>query len=413
MKRMRTLAVGAIAVAALAASILPATADQPVVTHSRAHSCALPDPDSASCNAIRVDTFVNGVLVSPDAAPAGYVYHNAAQLRTAYGVTSTGSPSTVIAIVDAHDAKSALTDLNIYRAGNGLPSIDNCAVDSSKKPIFDGVTACFAKVNQRGTTNGMPGPNTGWAQEISLDLDMASAICPQCSILLVEANTASFKNLNAAVSTAASFQSQGVKAISNSYGGGDVSGNSYPAYNDAANQGIAVTASTGDAGFGVSAPASFTNVIAVGGTSLTLDPITNAWASETVWPGAGSGCSTLNAKPSWQTTATSCPGKANADVAAVADPYTGVLAVWNGSWYIFGGTSVGSPIIAALYALAGGFSPVTTAAQLTWSSYNYSSNLHDVQSGANGPCTPILWCTAGPGWDGPTGLGTPNGLGAF
>jgi len=438
---MRLFAVGTVAAVALGFSVLPATAQSQVVTHKRVPVCTPAGAGFVDCLSIRVDTYVDGVLaqtdangnqtdangnqvdandgqaqangIQPGATPSGYVSYNAAQLRSAYGIKAKGSPSSVIAIVDSNDAPNALANLNAYRAANSLPTLSNCPTERGNKPHFDGQTACFAKVNQRGIVGAYPAPDFGWTLEITLDLAMASAICPQCSILLVEGDSPTYEDLNAAVATAASFRSQGVVAISNSYGGDDVPGAYYPAYNNAAAKGIAVTASSGDWGYGVSAPATFTNVISVGGTSLRLNPTNNSWLSETAWGDSGSGCSNLNAKPVWQSAATQCAGKANADVSAVADPYTGVRVYFDGHWYIFGGTSVGSPIIASIYALTAETSGEGSPAARTWSRFNYSTNMHDIRAGANGLCTPIVWCTAGVGWDGPTGLGTPNGLGAF
>jgi subtilase family serine protease len=282
--------------------------------------------------------------------------------------------------------------LNTYRAQYGLPA---CTTSNG----------CFTKVNQTGGTS-YPRANSGWATEISLDLDMVSATCPDCHILLVEANSSSFSNLGAAVNYAASVP--GVVAISNSYGGSDSSALS--AYN---HPGIAVTASTGDSGYGVESPASFDSVVAVGGTSLKRASNTRGW-TETAWSGAGSGCSTYNPKPSWQTSATQCSGKANADVSADADPNTGV-AVYDSTpyqgrsgWQVYGGTSVASPIVASVYAQSGNTSGYP--ASYTW---GHASGLNDVTSGSNGSCSPSVWCTAGAGWDGPTGLGTPNGTSAF
>jgi len=195
-------------------------------------------------------------------------------------------------------------------------------------------------------------------------------------------------------------------AISNSYGGSDSAGNS-----DYDHPGIAVTASTGDAGYGVESPASFDTVVAVGGTSLTN---TGSGWSESAWSGAGSGCSSANAKPAWQTEATQCSGKANADVSAVADPNTGVSVydstAYNGAsgWQVYGGTSASSPIVASVYALSGNTSGYP--AEYTWA---HSGDLNDVTSGSNGSCSTSVWCNAGSGWDEPTGLGTPNGTGAF
>jgi subtilase family serine protease len=293
--------------------------------------------------------------------------------------------------VDAYDDPTAEADLGVYRSNYGLAACTTA-------------NGCFRKVNQSGGTS-YPRKNGGWAQEISLDLDMVSAACPTCHILLVEASSSSFANLGAGVNYAAS---QGVSAISNSYSGSDSAQTS--AYN---HPGIAITASTGDSGYGVGSPASFDSVVAVGGTSLTKASNARGW-SESAWSGAGSGCSTKNAKPSWQTSATQCSGKGLADVSAVADPNTGV-AVYDSTayqgasgWLVFGGTSASSPIIASVYALSG--NTAGYPASYTWT---HTGSLNDVTSGSNGTCPTTVWCTAGTGWDGPTGLGTPSGTSGF
>jgi len=182
--------------------------------------------------------------------------------------------------------------------------------------------------------------------------------------------------------------------------------------------------SSGDSGYGVEFPAASNHVVAVGGTSLTRNTSARGW-SESAWSGAGSGCSAFYSKPSWQTDP-SCAARMEADVSAVADPNTGV-AVYdsygssNGqNWYVFGGTSVASPIIASVFGLAGNAGTVNYAAQLL---YTHAGSLFDVTSGGNGSCSgrrkhggssgAAYFCTAGPGYDGPTGLGTPNGTAAF
>jgi hypothetical protein len=269
-------------------------------------------------------------------------------------------------------------------------------------------SGCFTKVSQTGSRTSLPRTDGGWAQEISLDLDMVSAGCPTCKILLVEARSASFSDLATAVRYAAS---KHPAAISNSYGGSDTT-----AYASSYNQpGIAVTASTGDSGYGAQSPATLPGVIAVGGTSLSKNASTGAW-TESAWSGAGSGCSRYNAKPSYQTSATGCSRKADADVSAVADPNTGV-AVYDSyayqgyvGWLVFGGTSASSPFIASLYAQGNAVGSGNGPAAYTW---NHAGQLDDVTSGSNGSCSPRVLCHAGTGWDGPTGLGTPNGLGAF
>ncbi len=358
--------------------------------------CANNLPGSADCLAIRHD-LIDKATGKPVQMSAISGFGSTA-IRTAYGITGTGAAGTVIAIVDAYDAPSAASDLAYYRKSMGLPPISTaCTVSGTT--IETGAGPCFVKVGQSGSTGSLPHPNKGWAQEIDLDLQMASTVCPECSILLVEANSSSMTNLNAAVATAASFT--GVKAISNSYGGSDMSQGSAPAYNDAASKGIAVTASTGDKGYGDSFPASSTNVIAVGGTSLTVGS-NGVRTSETAWSGAGSGCSTYNSNPGWE--ATSCGSmKANADVSAVADPNTGVSVYYNGAWYVFGGTSVSSPIIGSWLALnSANWSSSGNASQYVWSG---GPAWYDVTSGSNGTCSGAL-CNAGTGWDGPTGLGS-------
>src|SRR6185369_2143422 len=156
-------------------------------------------------------------------------------------------------------------------------------------------------------------------------------------------------NLGTAVNRAATM---GANAISNGYGGSDLSDSSIAAYN---HPGVAITASSGDNGFGVSFPASSRFVTAVGGTSLRTASNSRGW-TETAWNGAGSGCSALDAKPTWQTVTTNCSRRAEADVSAVADPNTGVAVyqTFGGSgWMVYGGTSASAPIVASVYALAG------------------------------------------------------------
>jgi subtilase family serine protease len=341
------------------------------------------------CDAlIRTDTTVStGVL--PNATPSGY---GPPDLQSAYKLpsSSAGSGQTV-AIVDAQDLPTAESDLATYRSQFGLPSCTTA-------------NGCFRKVNQNGQSSPLPAPDAGWGSEIALDIDMVSAVCPNCHILLVEANSPTTTNLGTAVNTAVSL---GAKYVSNSYGGGETSADSF--YN---HPGVAVTASTGDSGYGVEYPASSSFVTAVGGTSLTRNTSSRGWG-ESAWSGAGSGCSAIESKPSWQTSVTQCSRKANADVSAVADPNTGV-AVYDSyqasGWQVFGGTSASSPIIASVYALAGTPAAGTYPASYPWA---HTSSLFDVTTGSNGTCSPSIWCHAGVGWDGPTGLGTPNGATGF
>ena len=326
---------------------------------------------------------------SPNVTPSGFGPND---LRTAYGLqsasTSNGSGKT-IAIVDAYGYPTAAADLQVYRSQYGLPA---CTV----------ANGCLKIVNQTGGATP-PRTDNGWGQEQALDLDMASAICPNCKILLVQATNSSFANLSAAVDYAASVP--GVIAISNSYGGSEYSSevNDQSHYNNPTTRGIAVTVSTGDNGYGVEFPAASSNVTAVGGTHLVLG------SGETAWSGAGSGCSAYITKPQWQKD-TGCARRTVADVSAVADPNTGV-AVYGpnhsrSQWMVFGGTSVSAPLIAGVYAISGSVVPTSTT-------YTNAAALHDVTGGSNGSCGGTYLCTAVSGYDGPTGLGSPNGTSPF
>jgi len=358
-------------------------------TITTARSCAAqPAPGFAACTAlVRTDA---GARSFAPAAPAGL---SPANLQSAYKLSAGGAGLTV-AIVDAFDDPRAEADLGVYRSTFGLPACTTA-------------NGCFRKVNQNGAASPLPAGNTGWAEEISLDIDMVSAICPQCHILLVEATSASINNLGTSVNTAVRL---GAVAVSNSYGAGEFSGetSSDSFYN---HPGVAVTVSSGDGGFGVEYPAASRFVTAVGGTHLVTSATTRGW-TETAWNGAGSGCSAFEAKPTWQHD-TGCARRTVADVSAVADPATGV-AVYDtynvGGWLVFGGTSVSSPIIASVYALAGRPAAGSVPASLA---YSHTGSLFDVTSGSNGSCGGSYLCTARAGYDGPTGLGTPNGLGAF
>jgi subtilase family serine protease len=388
------LGVVSILIAATAPAVAGVTPSPPGLTRSVVDVCGPATPGTARCHA-KLVVYGNGLQsgLQPFASsPSGL---NPAALQAAYALPlSTAGAGMTVAIVDAYDDTKAASDLATYRSQFGLPA---CTTASG----------CFTKVNQSGGTR-YPRGNAGWAEEISLDLDMVSAICPNCKILLVEATSATFSNLSAAEDTAAKL---GANAISNSYGGSEWSTEtSYDT--NYKHQGIAITVSSGDSGYGVQYPAASPYVTAVGGTSLKADGSTRGW-SETAWSGAGSGCSAYEPKPSWQTDGGCLNNRTVADVSAVADPYTGV-SVYDtygnvGGWLVFGGTSVASPIIASVYALAG------NAKILNYGSYPYShtSSLNDVISGSNGSCGASYLCTAGTGYDGPTGLGTPHGTGGF
>ena len=255
---------------------------------------------------------------------------------------------------------------------------------------------------------------TGWDEEESLDLDMVSAICPNCRIILVEANSAEISDLGTGVNAAVSL---GAKFVSNSYNGPEQASDTTDDNAYFKHPGVALTAAGGDTGYGVGYPAASRYVTSVGGTSLVRRGGTARGWSETVWNDAsgatGSGCSAREAKPSWQTD-TGCSRRTDNDVAAIANPDTGV-AVYdtygsNHGWQVFGGTSAATPIIAATYALAG---PPASSAYPAQFPYLHTSRLHDITSGSDGSCGGSYLCTARTGFDGPTGWGTPDGTGAF
>ncbi len=282
-------------------------------------------------------------------SPTGY---GPAQFHGAYSLPTTASSLRTIAIVDAYDDPTIRNDLSVYSQTYGIPDLPTCTSPSA-------ASACFIKVNQTGGTSSYPRKDAGWALEISLDVEMAHAICQNCKIILVEASSNSFANLAAAVDEAAASQ----------------------------------------------------YVTAVGGTTLNLNS-SNQRTSEIVWSGAGSGCSAYEPKPSWQKDS-GCARRTVADVSADADPNTGASVYdttryqGQSGWFQVGGTSLSAPLIGAVYALG--------TSSVTYGSYPYShtSSLFDVTSGSNGSCGGSYLCTAVAGYDGPSGLGTPNGTGGF
>jgi subtilase family serine protease len=340
------------------------------------------------------------------------------QLRAAYGLSQAAQASNkgTIAIVDAYHDWHA-SDLDTYRSYYGLPA---CKMS----------TKCLRVVNQKGTTAWYPKGNSGWAEEESLDLDMVSAICPNCKIILVEANNTGIGALSAAEDTAVRL---GAKFVSNSWGGSEFS--TETSYDSHFNHpGIAITASSGDNGYayGTQYPAVSPSVTSVGGTTLWMKGKTRteekAWGQD-AQDGTGSGCSAVEPQPAWQQAYTGCMTQTSAptaaridnDVAADADPRTGP-AVYDSyppsgqglptGWQQLGGTSVSSPIIAAVYALANPGGKPATGSLPTQFPYQATSGLRDITIGSNGSCGSYL-CIARTGYDGPTGLGVPSGVNAF
>ena len=349
----------------------------------------------ANCHAmVMVDA--NGSQPKASTPPSSGI--DPTELQNAYKLAGLKSGGRTVALVDAYGYPNLERDLSTYRSQFGLPPCTTA-------------NGCLRVIDQNGGTS-YPRTDVGWDQEQALDVDAVSAACPDCKILMVQAKTNSFANLGAAVNQAA--KQPGVVAISNSYGGGDAADSTYGQYYN--HPGIAVTASTGDNGYqGGSYPADSSYVTAVGGTSLFAASGTSRGWTESVWNGAGSGCSSYNAALAAAAGSdTGCSMRAMADVSAAADPNNGGLAVYypttsrSSTWGQIGGTSESSPIIASVYALSGNTSGYANAIP-----YSHTSALFDVTSGSNGTCPTTQWCNARAGWDGPTGLGTPNGAGAF
>jgi subtilase family serine protease len=394
--------------------------------------CPLPKPGEAQCMAeIATDSsgrplHASSPLAAGKFAPAAGTVTALSpnNIHSAYALPWSSSYRQTIALVDAYDHPYVKGRLDAFDSAWNLGSFPTCSGTVT--------TSCFQRVDQNGNNSGFvnndPVMAAKWDGETDMDVQWAHAICLNCKILLVEAYSQSTTDLAAAVNTAARL---GATQISNSYGWleGSITQWNPSAYNHA---GIAITASSGDYGFGPYYPADLNSVVAVGGTSLYLNS-TGGYGSETVWgngvnapngSGAGSGCSTFQdpytAATTWQTSVsnwkyTGCGTQRSiSDISAVADPNTGVWVYTSGlsgvAWYKFGGTSLSAPIIAAAFALAANTGGYNWPAQYM---YQHTNQFHDVTSGANGSCSYTIECQGWSGYDGPTGLGTPWGIGGF
>ena len=368
-----------------------------------------------------------GAASAPAAsAPAAYT---AGFLQSAYDTTwlsaNRGAGDTV-AIVDAYGDPGAYSDMEQFRSANGLQQIPSCSSSVT--------TSCFEVVNQRGQTNSLPSSandETGsWNIEESLDLDAVSSICPLCKIVMVEANSDDYygsPDLETAVSTAARLGADQISLSWGGHGAPDAAANESP-YSSITS--AAVLAAAGDGSYPgpeVGYPAALAGVTAVGGTSLTADASAARGYDESTWSvetcGGGStcatesGCDTSQSIPSYQSgVTTGCAGRAYNDISADADPNTG-LEIYDSqsgsegcgttnNWCIIGGTSLATPLTAALEGVTGVASAITPA----WT-YSDASQLNDVVSGSDGSCPPgwYLICNAATGWDGPTGNGSISG----
>ncbi|CCI52144.1 S53 family peptidase [Nostocoides jenkinsii] len=397
---MRSFTVRAAVVAAAAAAVvggglLPAMASASASADAGRHSATTARP-LQSCAADRRQGYAHCMsrFVNPGTggrAPAGYLRKD---LAKAYNIPKAGSTGTV-AVIIAFDVPNAEKDLAVYRKVNGLPPCTTA-------------NGCFTKVNQRGQKGNYPAADGGWALEGSMDLDMVSAGCPTCKILLVEADDNHDNNLAAATRTA---RKLGATVTSHSYGGTEYGGmwanqDAYEA------PGAIAVASSGDWGFTApQAPSVFRTVLAVGGT--TLNRASNARGfDEDVWFGAGSGCSAYVPK-SWVQKDKHCAMRTVADVSAVADPDTGV-AIYDTyenpfgippGWIIGGGTSASAPLVAGMIGNAGNGATYSNSVP-----YRKPGAFYDVVGGSNGSCGEDYLCTGVKGYDAPTGVGSPRGL---
>jgi subtilase family serine protease len=353
----------------------------------------------AACPDVRLGEGQCAALIGYENAGPGVVGWTPADIDAAYRLPSQSKgKGQIVALVDAYDNPDVSSDLAEYRSYFGLPK------------------AKFYKYNQKGQQGHYPKGDSGWGFEIDLDVDMVSAACPNCTIYLIEAKTNSLPNLGDADKEAVKL---GATIVSNSWGCYQAGCTWHTHAFDA--KGVTFLAAAGDIGYGSFAPAQFATVISVGGTVLSKSGSTY---SEAVWPDTSGGCAPNIPKPSWQHDP-DCSTRTANDIAAVAEN----VAVYDtfryhsySGWFIAYGTSLASPIIASTFALAGN-STKQDAGKVLWtlSKKKLKDDIHAITSGSINDCPPSLGgtylCTAGTGqfgtYSGPTGWGTPNGIGVF
>jgi subtilase family serine protease len=354
--------------------------------------CGLPLIGGTACGAIRRLDIVPALSLTSSLI-AGY---QPSDLAVAYNLPANGGAGQTIGIVVAYSDPNAASDLATYRSTFGLPPCGTA-------------NGCLRIINGSNGSQSLPAPNESWAQELSIDLDMASAICPNCKLLVTEAPSDDVEALTQSVQTAIA---NGATVVSNSYTTPETAAVAAdnPKWN---HPGVPIVAGAGDNGYGVGWPASSSYVTAVGGTTL-LPILSGVALLESAWAQTGAGCSGYIPKPSWQHDS-GCKMRTVNDVSAEANPVPGVSVYdtyfsvpSDAGWNVFGGTSVATPIVAGLYALAGNGSGVANASGI----YAGASHLNNIILGADSLCLTYL-CTAVPGYNGPTGMGTPNGIAAF
>jgi hypothetical protein len=361
-------------------------------------ACGTPAPGQVTCATV-IPAAAVGTAARAAAATATPTGYTPSDLRSAYVATSDLGIGETIAVVTAYDDPDAESDMGTYRTQY---SIAACTT----------ANGCFKKVDQTGGTS-YPGTQPYWSASSAESLDMISAICPNCHIILVEANSLSISDVGTAENEAVSL---GAKFIDNDWitpeatlGSGETTDDSQY-FN---HPGVAITAPAGDTGYNVNYPAASPYVTAVGGTTLTKNTSVSRGWTETVWGQTGSGCSAYEPKPSWQQD-TGCSGRTLNDVSAVADSHTPVafydtptLGGWNSN---SGGTNISAAIVAALYALGGNPAPGSSP-----NSYPYlrPGAFNAITTGSNGTCTPAYLCNGGSGYNGPAGVGSPVGAAGF
>jgi subtilase family serine protease len=347
-----------------------------------------------ACAGSRVGQAQCDVLLQTGGAHAAVAGLGATTLETYYNLpSSTKGSGQIVAIVDAFDNPNVSSDLAKYRAQFGLG------------------TANFNKYNENGQQSNYPRGSTGWGLEIDLDVQMVSAACPLCTIDLVEANSSNWSDLQKAEAEAVTL---GATIVSNSYSGTGGSESSYDT------PGITYVASAGDTGYGLFDPATFQSVVAAGGTTLTAR---RGSYVEKVWVDSGGGCSsTHEAKPSWQTDS-KCSFRTGNDASAVAVDAAEYDSYGYGGWVTVNGTSISSPLLAGVYALAGNSTSQDGGRNL-WmlSTSQLQNDLHAITKGGSITGCPTALrttyiCKVGTGqfgqYSGPDGWGSPNGVGAF
>ncbi len=399
----------------------------------RARLCAPPkDAAHASCFAsVRTDSSISSIAAD---IVSGLAPQDLSTLYNfpAPGMQGGAGSGQTVAVVEAGDYAQAESDLSVYRTHFGLPQCQSWNGCLRKVGAgYTGTTSATGSstsISAHATTTAAQLTALGWDAETDTDTEIVSAVCPQCRIIIAEAASNSLADLSAAVTAAVN---AGATIVNTSFGAPESAADAQfsPAYSNSRH--VKVVSASGDWGFGVYYPASDPNVVAVGGTTISVVGTT---VTEAAWGGSGSGCSTVFAGPAWQhppAVAGACQMRNVADVSADADPLTGV-AVYDselaspqvgqlfgffnvmipaqGGWAIFGGTSVAAPIVASMYALSGDTSR-NVGAQTLYS--DPTSAFLQVTSGSNGTCSPLYLCTALPGYNGPTGLGVPDGLSSF